>query len=460
MSLGSSSLPLRVAVVGGGPSGFYVSDALFKSSCECQVDVFEKLPFPYGLLRGGIAPDHQKMKSVASFYERVAMKNIEKFSFFGNVSVGDHGILSLEELKDFYDVIVFSYGAEGDKKTGLPGEHLNCCYSARDFVGWYNAHLEYVNHKFDLSHKVVAIIGQGNVAVDVARILAKTRNELANSDISKDALNCLDQSNVTDIHVIGRRGPVQAAFTSLEIAELGELEDCDLVINPDHLILDSASQDELAQNLKAQKNYEVLHRLVKKSTGSKRRRIHLHFFLNPLSISGKTDVEGLVLDKVTLSGSNLKSLGEQVTIPATLIFRSVGYKGLPIDSSIPFDTKKNIIPNDKGRICTTSGDKVSGMYVAGWIKRGPSGVLGTNKPDATETVASILEDLSSLKPCKVRDSEAMTNYLKNKNVRVVTFLDWKKLNEEELLRGSSVGKVREKLISMDEVLSILDPLGD
>ena len=238
--LGTESRPLRVAIIGAGPSGFYAADALFRSELSVKVDAYDRLPTPYGLLRGGVAPDHQKMKSVGAYYDRVANKNIENFQFIGNVNIGVD--ISIQELQNHYDALVFSYGAESDKKTGLPGEELDGVHSAREFVGWYNGHPDYQDLNFDLTQEVVAIIGQGNVAMDVARILAKNSTELSTSDIADHALKALNASNIKEIHIIGRRGPVQSAFTELEIREFGKLEDSNIIVHAEDLVLSDADK--------------------------------------------------------------------------------------------------------------------------------------------------------------------------------------------------------------------------
>jgi len=453
--LGTEFRPLRVAVVGAGPSGFYAADALFRSSLTIKVDLIDRLPTPFGLLRGGVAPDHQQMKTVAKYYDRVAQS--PHFSFIGNVKIGQD--IQLEDLKQFYDAIIFACGAETDRKLGVPGEQLQGSYTATEFVGWYNGHPDYQNHVFDLSQKSIAIIGQGNVAIDVARILSKTPAELKDSDITQKALNELAKSQITDIYLIGRRGPVQSAFTELEIKELGELEDCDVVINPDDLNLNAASQAELddAGNNKARKNMAILREFAAKPLRNKKKRIHIKFFLSPAEIKGSNHVQELVLEKNRLEGEagaqKAVGTGQFETLPCSVIFRSVGYRGVAINQ-VPFDDKKGVFPNQGGRI-TENGSPVQGLYCVGWIKRGPSGVLGSNKPDSTATVEALLADLSQLKPCQNASSEAFIDFLKSKELTFVTYDDWKKIDEEELKRGQALGKPREKFTQVQEILDFL-----
>ncbi|MSR88745.1 MAG: NADP oxidoreductase [Candidatus Margulisbacteria bacterium] len=431
-------MTLRVAIIGAGPSGMYAADALFKLGISVEVDAFDRLPTPYGLLRGGVAPDHQKMKSVAKYYDRVASH--PNFSFFGNVKIGRD--LSVEELRSYYDACIFTCGAETDKKLGITGEDLPGSFAATEFVGWYNGHPDFQNRVFDLSQERVAIIGQGNVAIDVTRILAKTPQELASSDISAAAMDLLLKSKVKDIYLIGRRGPIQAAFTKMEIEELGHLEDCDVVVQPKDL-----ENCDPGDNHKAQKNLEVLRALSVKPREGKSKCIHVYFYRSPLEIQGDASVKNIVLGINRLENSNAVLTDEREDLNVGLVFRSVGYYGVPIPGVI-FDEKKGVIPNVIGRV-------EPGLYVSGWIKRGPSGVLGSNKPDSTETVQSLLSDIPILTHCKNRSTDSLIKLLKSRHVTVVTFSDWQRLDAEEQRRGQEAGKPREKFTSITDMLSFL-----
>ncbi|MGE4169834.1 MAG: NADP oxidoreductase [Candidatus Margulisiibacteriota bacterium] len=459
MSLGSSERPLRVAIIGAGPSGFYVADALFRSALTVHIDAFDRLPTPFGLLRGGVAPDHQQMKTVGKYYERVAGSKPGCFQFFGNVKIGQD--LSVSELQQCYDAIVFTCGAETDKRLGIPGEDLLGSHTATEFVGWYNGHPDYQTRQFDLSQPSIAIIGQGNVAIDVTRILAKTPAELKDSDITEHALKSLAQSSIKEIHLIGRRGPVQAAFTELEIKELGELEDCDVVVNPADVVLSEADQAELDDpaNNKARKNYAILKGFAERprKTGVSK-TIFVRFLESPLEIKGEGHVQHLTLEKNKLTGAagsqKASGTGEKTDLPCGLVFRSVGYRGVAI-AGVPFDDKRGIFPNEGGRI-VENGLPVPGFYVSGWIKRGPSGVLGSNKPDGTATVEALLADVASLKPAPSPSTDTMTALLSGRNVRTVSWEDWKKIDAEEVARGQALGKPREKFVSAEEVFAFLD----
>lgn len=455
VQLGTEARPLRVAIVGAGPSGFYIADSLFRAKLPVVVDAFDRLPTPYGLLRGGVAPDHQQMKTVGKYYEKVALT--PGFSFYGNVKVGQD--ISVEELQTYYDAVVFSCGAETDRRLGINGEDLLGSYTATAFVGWYNGHPDYQGYNFDLSAEKIMIIGQGNVAIDVARILAKNTAELRKSDITEAAIEKLAKSQVKEIVLVGRRGPVQSAFTELEIKELGELEDCDVVVEPADLELNEASQKELDDpaNNKARKNFAILKEFAHRPLQGKPKKIRVQFFRSPVAITGASQVEALVLETNRLEGEagNQKAVGteEKESVDCGIVLRSVGYRGVPMPG-VPFDERKGVFSNQGGRI-TQSGATVPGLYCSGWIKRGPSGVLGSNKPDSAATVEALLADRSALVPCKTPDSQAVVGLLQARGVKIVSFADWKKVDEEELKRGAALGKPREKLTSVQEILTFL-----
>ncbi|MEK7298757.1 MAG: FAD-dependent oxidoreductase [Candidatus Margulisiibacteriota bacterium] len=447
---------LRIAIVGSGPSGFYVADALFKLDASVTIDMFERLPTPYGLLRAGVAPDHQKMKSVCAYFERVAQHI--GFGFWGNVVVGKD--VSIAELQGYYDIVVITTGAQTDKKLNIPGEHFLGSYTATEFVAWYNAHPDYQDRRFNLDAESVAIIGLGNVAIDVTRVLAKTPEELSTSDITATAMDALKNSHVKEIHLIGRRGPAQSAFTELEIKELGHLGDCDCVVSPADLILNDQSQAEVDDpaNAKARKNMAVLQELAAQHTHMKRKKIVLHFLRTPVEIFKDGVVSAIRLEKNKLVGDagrqKAVGTGEFVDLPCQMILRSVGYQGVPVEG-VPFDLSRGIIPNQHGRVTTPNGGQVPGLYVSGWIKRGASGVIGTNKPDGQETASSIMADAPSLHRVPHRDSAALRQLLITRGVRTVGFSDWKRIDSEEQARGKMSGKPREKMTKISDMLAFL-----
>lgn len=452
-----SGRPARVAIVGSGPSGFYAADALIKAEPEVAVDMYDRLPTPFGLVRGGVAPDHPKIKNVIRIYERIA-KNAA-FSFLGNVQVARD--VSVEELRAHYDAVIFTCGAETDRSLNIPGIELAGSHTATEFVGWYNGHPDYLQRSFDLSQEVAVVIGQGNVAVDVTRVLAKTVDELKNTDIAAHALEALAASRVREVHMVGRRGPVQAAFTNKEIRELGELADCDLVFNdPDDFELNAASQAELddAANIGAGRNWKVLQELRAQQPAGKSRRIVVHFFRSPRELRGNGRVESLVLERNRLAGEAgnqwAEGTGKNEPMGCGLFFRSVGYRGVELPG-VPFEARRGVFPNEAGRI-VAEGAPVPGLYAAGWIKRGPSGVIGTNKPDSVETVRKLLEDLPELPGCETPDTAPLRELLAERNVRVVSYADWQRIDAAETARGKPRGKPREKFTTVAEMLAVLE----
>ena len=450
--LGSPELPLRVAVIGSGPSGFYAVESLLHSGVNVTVDIFDRLPAPYGLVRYGVAPDHPKIKNVIKIYEKTASN--PNVSFFGNVHVGED--ISIQDMRKYYDAVIIAIGAESDRKLGIQGENYLNSHTATEFVGWYNGHPDYQDRHFDLNHDAAILVGQGNVAMDVCRILCKTIDELKNTDITRTALDVLAQSKIKEVHMIGRRGPVQAAFTPIEIREFGELSDCDPVIDPKEMELNEASQAEL-NNPVRKKNYEILQKLAAIGNRGKKRKFFIHFYKSPLEILGNGKVEKVSFEKNRLVGEpdKQKSVGTGATeeMPCGIFFRSVGYRGVPI-KGLPFQEQAGVIPNIAGRV-TDAEHMFLGLYVTGWIKRGPTGIIGTNKPDSEETVKHLLEDIPQLTPCVIRDSNALREYLREKEIRAISFEEWKKIDAAEIARGTKYGKTREKFVTVEGMLTAL-----
>ena len=452
----SNTNPLRVAVVGSGPGGFYAAEALFAGGVPVEVDMFEALPAPFGLVRYGVAPDHPKIKNIISRYEKTAAH--PSFAFFGNVEVGRD--VAVEEMRRYYDAILFANGAQTDRRLGIPGEDLKGSYTATEFVAWYNGHPDYRDRVFDLSHDCAVVIGQGNVAVDVARILAKTIDELKHTDIAAHALEALAGSKVREVRMVGRRGPVQAAFTPPELKELGELEDCDPIVDAAELELNEASRAEL-EVLKwreAQKNYDMLRELAERKPSGKSRRLLIEFYRGPKQLAGGPRLESVVLEKNTLTGEPGKQkasgTGVTETVACGALFRSVGYRGVEMPG-VPFDEKAGVIPNAEGRV-TRDGRPVPGFYAAGWIKRGPSGIIGTNKPCSFETVKALLADVPSLPRCAEPSRDAVQALLRSRGARIVSYADWRKIDAAEVAQGERAGKPREKFATVGEMLAVLD----
>ena len=452
---------LRVAIFGAGPSGFYAAEELLKQTDHpVTVDLFDRLPTPYGLVRGGVAPDHQKIKTVTRQYEKTAQR--PGFRFFGNVHFGKD--LTLDEILRHYHYVLFATGTESDRRMGIPGEDLPGSYPATAFVAWYNGHPNYGHLQFDLGTvERIVIVGNGNVAIDVARILARPVHELAPTDIAEYTIDALRKSAVKEIYVLGRRGAAQAAFTSPEIRELTELPGVDLVVQPEDLELDTLSQEFLAQHvseLMYQRNLEILTGQIAKGEGSHPRKIRLHFLVSPVGVLGTDRVAGVRIEKNTLMKAEDGTLkaqgtGEYQDLPCQVLFRSIGYKGHQL-AGIPFDERTGIIPNKDGRVLDpASAAPLPRLYVAGWIKRGPSGVIGTNKADASATVEAMLADAQQgrLPSTVASDPEAIPTLLARKQVRYVTFASWQRIDQLELMRGKKLGKARDKLATIGELLA-------
>lgn len=443
-----SDRPLRVAVIGSGPAGMYAAEALLKQSEEpVSVDVFDRLPAPYGLVRYGVAPDHYKIKSVIKVFEKTLSQ--PQVRFFGHVEFGRD--LTLADCRRLYDAVIYAVGAASDRTLGIAGEDLQGSISATEFVNWYNGHPDACMVQMTLEARGVVVVGVGNVAVDVARILAKTADELAQTDIADHALEVLARSQVTDIYVLGRRGPVQAKFTPQELKELGELPNTDILVKPEELELDPVSETALADNRNAQRNLEHLRSFAVKPPEGKPRRLHLRFLVSPVEIRGAGQVEEVVIERNRLDEQERAiGTGQYETLAAQMVLRSVGYKGLPLPD-VPFDTRAHVVPNVAGRVLRDGG-VTPGEYVTGWIKRGPTGLIGTNKVDSVETVRSLLEDAPSLPRAPQGEPEAVEALLGERGVRYVTVADWLVLDRHELALGEAQNRPRVKLVRIEEML--------
>jgi ferredoxin--NADP+ reductase len=453
--------PLRVAIIGAGPAAFYAADALLQNGATTvSVDMFDRKLTPFGLVRDGVAPDHQKIKSVTRIYDKIA--SLPNYRFFGNVHFGND--ICHDDIRAYYDAVIYAVGAQSDRRMGVPGEDLHGSYPATIFVGWYNGHPDYPELEFDLSQENVAIIGQGNVAIDVARILAKTPEELATTDIADHALEKLRQSKVKNIYVIGRRGPAQAAFTNPEIKELGELDGAELVVDPAELELDPLSQAALPGDKTAVRNLETLRRHAHPPTGDKPRRIYVRFLLSPAELLGEDGrVVAIKLQRNRLEddgrgGVRAVGTGEYETLPAGLVFRSIGYKGVALPG-VPHDERSGTIPNERGRVLDpATGGPLAGEYVVGWAKRGPSGIIGTNKPDSVETVKMLLEDAPNLARADDERAapEAIEALLRARCPRFVSYGDWGLLDKIETRKGMQQGRPRVKFTNVGHMLDAIE----
>jgi ferredoxin--NADP+ reductase len=449
-----SAKALRVAVVGSGPAAFYAAGHLLASEDPlAEVDVIERLPTPWGLVRLGVAPDHPNIKAVSRAFEKIAAR--PGFRFLGNVEVGRD--VTHDELMSMYDAVIYANGAQTDRQLGIPGEDLPGSWAATELVAWYNGHPDFQDLSFDLSCERAVVIGNGNVALDVARMLALTREELASTDTTDAAIETIVGSGIEEILVLGRRGPVQAAWTPTELQEMGELAGSDTVVDPAELELDPASAAELADasNI-VQRNVEILHELAARERAGKARAARLRFRVSPVAILGEDRVEGIEIVQNRLEPDDRGRVravptDEREVIPCGIVFRSVGYHGVALPG-VPFDEGAGTMPNADGRVLDEGGEPILGLYCAGWIKRGPTGVIGTNKKDATETVDRLLEDAcAGVLPKPVGGST--DDLLAERGVEVVTSAGWEAIDALERARGEEQGRPRIKLCTWDELLA-------
>jgi ferredoxin--NADP+ reductase len=429
---------LRVAVVGSGPAGFYAAGVLLAADVPVEVDMIERLPTPWGLVRLGVAPDHPKIKSVSRAFEKIALQ--PGFRFFGNVEVGrdiQHG-----ELLDLYDAVVYAVGAQSDRRMGIPGEDLPGSWAATEFVAWYNGHPDFQHLEFDLSAERAVVIGNGNVAVDVARMLALTPEELDPTDTTGAAIDAFVNAGIREIVMVGRRGPAQAAFTTPELQELGELAGADVIVDPGDL------EGAEPHDTNSERNLAVLRSYAAREPEGKPKRLALRFLLSPVAITGEGRVEAIELARNRLEADAAGALravatDERETLTTGIVFRSVGYRGVALPG-LPFDEDTGTIPNEGGRVAP-------GVYVAGWIKRGPSGVIGTNKKDASETVELLLEDIRDA-PRKGRSAAEVEAVLLDRGVRLVVYEGWASIDELERAAGEPLGRPRVKLCTWEDLL--------
>jgi ferredoxin--NADP+ reductase len=461
--VGTETNPLRVAIIGAGPTGFYTAEHLFRQKeLTVEIDMYERLPTPYGLVRYGVAPDHQKIKSVTKVYDRTAKK--PGFRFFGNVEMGSD--IRLEDLRNHYHQIVYTTGAQTDRQLGIPGEELSGSLPATEFVAWYNGHPDYRDYEVDLSVEAAAVVGIGNVAMDVARILSRTPEELAKTDIADYALAALRESKIKTVYILGRRGPAQAKFTTPEIKELGEMADADPIVLPDEAELDDISQAALANSSDRStiNKVEVIQSYARKEPCGKSRQLILRFLVSPVELIGDENgrVAKMRLVKNELYKTESGTLRPRATdkfeeIPVGLVFRSVGYRGVSLPG-VPFYDSWGVILNQEGRVLDTdSKEPVLGEYTGGWIKRGPSGVIGTNKPDALETVKHMMDDLAAgqiLNPSQPA-ADSVLALVKERQPDYFTYDDWLQLDEMEVAKGEAQGRPRVKFTSVPEMLTAL-----
>lgn len=450
-TVGSHERPVRVAIVGAGPAGFFAADALLRKEAPVfKVDLFERLPTPFGLVRSGVAPDHQKIKGVTRTFEKTAKHG--RFRFLGNVNVGKD--LTTEELAAHYDMVVYAVGSSTDRRLGIPGENLAGSHAATAFVGWYNAHPDFNDFDFDLKVERAVVVGVGNVAIDVARVLLRDRDELAKTDIAGYALEALRGSTIREVVLVARRGAAQAAFTPAELEDLLELPSISVRVDPAQLELDDAQLRLL--DTAARRNLELM-RSVAANPREAPRTLRIEFLASPVELldDGIGRVCGLKLERnelVSADGSKARGTGQFFELSAGLVFRSIGYFGTPLPG-VPFDPKVGIIPNVAGRVTQSAGGEVvPNTYAVGWIRRSPTGVIGTNKADAQGVAELMVEDVARLPGRELTEIDTL---LAKRGVAVTSFSEWAKLDELEVAAGKDKGKVREKFASVQDMMNEL-----
>ncbi|UKA53306.1 FAD-dependent oxidoreductase [Arthrobacter sp. FW305-BF8] len=467
--------PLRVAIVGAGPAGVYAADILTKSNevkdgdFEVSIDLFEAYPAPYGLIRYGVAPDHPRIKGIVNALHKVLDRG--DIRFLGNVTYGRD--LTLHDFRAFYDAVIFSTGAIKDADMDIPGIDLDGSFGAADFVSWYDGHPD-VPRDWPLDAKEVAVIGNGNVALDVARMLVKHADELLVTEIPDNVYQGLKNSPVTDVHVFGRRGPAQVKFTPLELRELSHARDVDIVLYPEDFEFDEASDDAIRSNNQTKTMVNTMTNwLVEEHAEAEQpssRRLHLHFLHSPVEIygsdsddGGQGKVAGIKFERMQLDGTgNVKGTGEFIDYPVQAVYRAIGYHGSALDE-LEYDAKRGVIPNEGGRVLDADGNPVPGIYTTGWIKRGPVGLIGHTKGDALETIGFLLEDRLTLPPAQNPDPQAIIDLLEERGIEYTTWEGWNKLNAHEAALGASWtesaasdGVVRErvKVVPREEMIQI------
>jgi ferredoxin--NADP+ reductase len=440
---------LRLAIVGAGPAGIYAADMLLKHerSFDVSIDLFERLPAPYGLVRYGVAPDHPRIKGIISALREIL--DTGQIRLFGNVNYGTD--ISLDDLKRHYHAVIFSTGAITDQNLAIPGINLDGSYGAADFVSWYDGHPD-VPRDWPLTAADVAVVGNGNVALDVARMLVKHPDDLMPTEVPDNVLEGLQSSLVTDVHVFGRRGPMQVKFTPLELRELGELRDVDIVLHDEDFVLDDASKRAIESNKQIFVINKVFDQWRERQTGSASRRLHLHFYASPLEVLGDSHVTGFRYERTEPDGAGgVRGTGEIREITVQALYRAVGYFGSALPG-VPFDQRQGIIPNHEGQVIDDDNRIVPGVYATGWIKRGPVGLIGHTKSDAMETVQHLVKDQASWWSPEAPDEASVLELMESRGIRFTNLDGWHKLDAKELELGSARGRERLKVVPREEML--------
>ncbi|MDD2915130.1 MAG: FAD-dependent oxidoreductase [Gallionella sp.] len=448
---------MRIAIIGSGPAGFYAAEALLRrTDTVVHVDMFDRLPTPFGLVRGGVAPDHQSIKAVTRVYEKTAAR--PTFRFMGNVCLGRD--VSVEELRRHYHQIVYATGNEADRRLGIPGEGISRCTPAAVFIGWYNGHPDYRHAKIDLSVSRVAVVGNGNVAIDAARILLRTPAELEKTDIATHALEALRNSRVREVFLLGRRGPAQASFTPPELKELGEMEDVDPVVAPGELA--GCVIPETEGGSQQDKNLKILQSFAARAPGTKAKKIHLRFLVSPTEVIADAggNVARLALEKNRLETrpdgtATARGTGEIETLDVGMVLSAIGFAAERIEG-VPYDEKAKIIANEDGRVVDPSSRVViANEYAVGWARTGPQGLIGSHKGASAHVVEHMMADGAGLEVRELPDRDAIGSLLKERGVQIVSFSDWKQLDDVEQARGERRGAPRDKIVDVESMLAVL-----
>lgn len=432
-------MPVSVAIVGSGPAGFYAADALLRAEVDCQIDLIERLPTPFGLIRGGVAPDHQSTKKVTKAYERTATS--KGVRYFGNVQIGRD--LTLDELRGLYDAVILAVGAPRDRPLAIPGAEKRGVIGSAAFVGWYNGHPDFADLAPDLQVESIAVIGAGNVALDIARLLGKTGEEMASSDITDYAAAAIQDSPVKEIHILGRRDAGHAKFTNKELREMGALADSLPVVDPQDLAAGvPADLDERDRRL-AEKNLATLGGFAELDPASRSRRIFFHFCAQPVEVLGGTQIEALRLERTRMEGGRAVGSGETWDLPCGALITAIGYRG-PAIPGAPFDEARGTFVHKDGRVAP-------GLYAVGWCKRGPTGVIGTNKADGDLAARQIVEDaVADGKPGRA----GLEALLTERQVRYIDYPEWKEIEAAEEA-AAPPGAPRRKLVTVGDMLALL-----
>ncbi|CAN5217883.1 MAG: FAD-dependent oxidoreductase [Nocardioides sp.] len=443
--------PIRVAVVGGGPAGIYAADILAREHAEAKIDVIERLPAPYGLVRYGVAPDHPRIKEIIKALRRVL--DNDRIRFFGNVDFGTD--LKLEDLNRYYDAVIFSTGAMADRQLNIPGIDLDGCYGAADFVSWYAGHPD-VSREWPLEAEEVAVLGAGNVGLDVARMLAKPADEQLVTEIADNVYQGLKQNPATTVHVFARRGPAHIKFSPMELRELSHSPSVDVLVEPEGFQIDDAGQQAIAGHKATRLVVDTLLKYLEAEPTGAPHRIVIHMMHNPVEILGEDGkVAAIRTERTAYDGSGaVHGTGEFVDTPVQAVYRAIGYLSSPLPG-VPFDEGAGVIPNDGGRVLSgVEGEQVPGVYVTGWIKRGPVGLIGHTKSDAKETIDRLLTDIDSLEEPEFTTDEAFPEHLEGRGVEFTTEAGWTALDAHEVALGESAGRGRIKVVPREEMLKI------